>query len=286
MSTEAAEFLADVPLFALLDADERFTLAGLLELKRLTAGARLFEVGDPADSLFIVRSGRVRCFVETLDGETIVVGELGAGEILGEISLLDAGPRTLSVEALEDVELLEIDRGGLLEVVARHPHAALDLMTVMGSRLRATSNLLRNRASRNPNFVEETRMTFGERIADRVASFGGSWTFILSFSFVLFAWISLNAARHSRAFDPFPFILLNLVLSTLAALQAPVIMMSQNRQSTKDRIKADLDYETNLKAELEVAQLHVKLDRMYESLQSRLEGIESRLSARHDATRS
>jgi uncharacterized membrane protein len=147
-------------------------------------------------------------------------------------------------------------------------HAAMDLLTVIGRRLRATDDLLRTRVSRNVNVEEAEMMTLGERVADRVAAFGGSWTFICIFAAVMLVWVTLNtAALFSNHFDPYPFILLNLFLSMIAAIQAPVIMMSQNRQSAKDRLKADADYEVNLKAELEVAQLHRKLDNIYERLE-------------------
>lgn len=274
-----AESLADVPLFALLDGEERLTLAGLLEPKHVPARTRLFEVGDPADSLFLLRAGRVRCFVESTVGETIDLAELGPGDILGEISLLDGGPRSACAEAVDEVELLEMDRPALLEFIGRHPHAALDLMTVMGRRLRNVSELLRNRVSRNLNVEEQARLTLGERVTDRMAAFGGSWGFILSFAAILVLWMTINLIHAAMAFDPFPFDLLNLVLSTFAALLAPIILMSQNRQAAKDRLKADLDYDVNLKAELEVAQLHVKIDRLNEALQSRLASVEHHLSA-------
>jgi uncharacterized membrane protein len=169
--------------------------------------------------------------------------------------------------------LLSHDKDGLLALVNKHPHAALDLLSVMGKRLRSTNELLRNQVSRNLNVEEEERLTFGQRIADKVAAFGGSWTFIITFGVFLAAWMAVNVAMHDKAWDVYPFILLNLMLSTLAALQAPVIMMSQNRQSSKDRLKADLDYEVNMKAELEVAQLHSKVDRIYEEMQSHFDKL-------------
>jgi uncharacterized membrane protein len=145
----------------------------------------------------------------------------------------------------------------------------MDLLTVVGRRLRATDEMLRTHVAKNVNEEEEEMMTFGERIADKVAAFGGSWTFIIFFGFILLCWAALNTILlHDRGFDPYPYILLNLFLSMLASLQAPVIMMSQNRQSSKDRLKADLDYEVNLKAELEVAQLHNKVDKIYEEMQA------------------
>jgi CRP/FNR family transcriptional regulator, cyclic AMP receptor protein len=267
MSTNVG-MLAEVPVFSLLDAQERSTLAELLEAEQFKEGDYVFHLGDAGHSLYIVHNGRVQVYVENTEGDKIVLSEIESGEVFGEISLLDGGPRTATAIAMENTELLRLDRESLQELVSTHPHAALDLLTVMGRRLRSTDELLRSHVSRNANKEEEDRMTFGQRIADHVASFGGSWTFIIIFLIGMIAWMTINTAVLHRAFDPFPFILLNLVLSCLAALQAPVIMMSQNRQSSKDRLKSDLDYQVNLKAELEVAHLHRKMDRVYEIIQA------------------
>ncbi len=274
MSAEV-DFLGEVPLFALLDQRERKTLAKLLNSKTYSKGDTVFAYGDAGDALYLVRTGRVEVFVENTEGRKIILAENVPGDLFGEISLLDGGARTATVVAVEDTQVLTLDRDHLLKFITQHPHAALDLLTVMGRRLRSTDELLRTHVSRNVNEEEEDRLTFGERIADRVASFGGSWTFIIIFGAVLASWMGVNGyflAAHP--FDPFPFILLNLGLSALAALQAPVIMMSQNRQATKDRLKADLDYQVNLKAELEVAQLHGKIDRIYEQMQAAFAKIE------------
>ncbi len=271
--------LSEVPMFSLLDFDERSTLAGLLDERRFDKGETVFTFGDPGECLYLVRSGRVEVFVESYEGDKIVLGNNEPGDIFGEISLLDGGPRTATAVAIDETECLSLDREKLLEFVTRHPHAALDMLTIMGRRLRSTDELLRTHVTRNLNQEEEERLTFGERIADKVAAFGGSWTFIIVFGFVLLGWMAVNVYMATHAFDPYPFILLNLVLSTLAALQAPVIMMSQNRQAQKDRLKADLDYEVNLKAELEVAQLHNKVDRLYEAMQAHFAMHEKRFAA-------
>jgi uncharacterized membrane protein len=269
--------LAEVPVFALLDERERESLAALLEPQQFAKNTIIFDYGDAGDTLFIVRRGRVQVFVENTEGEKIVLGENSAGDVFGEISLLDGGPRTATAICVEDTETLTLDRDQLLEFVTLHPHAALDLLTVMGRRLRLTDELLRNPATRNVNVEAEERITFGERVADRVAAFGGSWTFILSFATVMVTWVVVNSVILARrAFDPFPYILLNLFLSMLAAIQAPVIMMSQNRQAAKDRLKADIQYDVNLKAELEIAQLHQKVDRIYEALQANFKNLDRR----------
>ena len=260
--------LNDVPIFKLLDDNERATLAALFEQRSCTVGETIFHEGEPGDEIFLVSDGRVQVFITSDTGEKIILGENTRGDVFGEISLLDGGPRTASAVAVEQTEVLTLDRDKLLELVQRHPHVAIDLLTVMGQRLRGTDELLRTGVARNLNEEEEDQMTFGERIADRVATFGGSWTFIMLFGSFLASWIILNVLLGKHEIDPFPYILLNLFLSMIAALQAPVIMMSQNRQSTKDRLKADLDYQINLKSELEVAQLHRKLDHLTERFEA------------------
>jgi CRP/FNR family transcriptional regulator, cyclic AMP receptor protein len=268
--------LNDVSIFRLLDDAERRTLAALFEQRSCAVGETIFHQGEPGDEIFLVGNGRVQAFVTSDTGEKIILAEVMRGEVFGEISLLDGGPRTATAVAIEQTELLTLDRDKLLELVKRHPHVALDLLAVMGQRLRGTDDLLRAGAARNLNVEDEDAMTFGERIADRVASFGGSWTFIMLFGTFLVSWIILNTViLAKRPIDAFPYILLNLFLSMIAALQAPVIMMSQNRQSMKDRLKADLDYQVNLRSELEVAQLHRKIDHLterFEAATSRTKG--------------
>jgi len=268
------EMLREARMFSLLDDEELNTLSALLESRRFSKGETIFHRGDVGDCLYIIRQGVVEVFVETTEGEKIVFAENTAGDVFGEISLLDGGPRTATAVAIEDTEALTCDRENLLEFITKHPSAALDVMTAMGRNLRTTDELLRSQVSRNLNAEEEEHLTVGQRIADRVATFGGSWPFIILFGLFMSFWMATNAYLARGAFDPFPFILLNLALSALAALQAPVIMMSQNRQAAKDRLRADLDYEVNLKAELEVAHLHNKVDRIYETMVERLAKLE------------
>jgi uncharacterized membrane protein len=267
MSTNVT-MIGEVPIFELLDDEEREALAQMLDCRDYKSGECIFKYGEQGGEIFILRSGRVELYVESTDGEKIILAENERGDVIGELSFLDGGLRTATALAREDTEALTMHRDRLLEFIDKHPHAAMDLLTVVGRRLRTTDDLLRTRVSRNVNVEAEDRMTLGERIADKVASFGGSWTFIIIFGVVMFVWILMNTTALFRDhFDPYPFILLNLFLSMTAAIQAPVIMMSQNRQSSKDRLQADMDYEVNLKAELEVAQLHRKVDNMYERLE-------------------
>ena len=268
--------IGEVPIFELMDEQERSTLAKLMDSRTFKQGELIFEVGDMGAEIYIVRSGRVEIYVETPDGERVVLGENEHGDVIGELSFLDGGARTATAVAVQDSQMLSLHRERLLEFIDEHPHAALDLLTVVGRRLRTTHELLRTQVTRNVNVEEQERMTFAERIADRVASFGGSWSFILLFFGIMLVWVVVNSTALLRDhFDPYPYILLNLALSMIAAIQAPVIMMSQNRQAAKDRLKSDLDYQINFKAELEVAHLHRKVDRMYERLEAHLCRLES-----------
>ncbi len=280
MSTQA--ILAEVPLFSRLDDQEREALSAMLQPRLFRAGESIFYAGDRGDALYVIRSGKVRLELTTNEGECLLLDEVDAGEVIGEISFLDAGPRTASAVAAEDSELLEFERGQLLTFVQYHPHAALDLLGVVANRIRSTDQLLRTRVSRNINEEEEGQLTFGERLADRVAAFGGSWTFIICFGVTLAAWVIGNTVAVAKhPFDPYPFIFLNLILSMLAAIQAPVIMMSQNRQGAKDRMKTDMDYRIDLKGELEIAHLHTKVDQIYEMLQSRFPSLECKYVRDH-----
>src|SRR5579864_9714171 len=275
MSTTVT-MIGEVPIFGLLDDEEREALAQMMDCRDFKEGEIIFHYGDTGGEIFILRNGIVELIIESTEGQKIVISENEKGDVIGELSFLDGGSRTATAMAREATQMLTMHRDRLMEFIDKHPHAAMDLLTVVGRRLRATDELLRTQVSRNPNVEEEERLTFGQRIADKVATFGGSWTFIISFGIVLVIWVIFNStALLSKHFDPYPYILLNLFLSMIASIQAPVIMMSQNRQSAKDRLKSDLDYQVNFKAELEVAHLHRKLDRMYERLEAHLARIES-----------
>ena len=274
MSTTVT-MIGEVPIFGLLDDEEREALAQMMDCRDFKEGEVIFHYGDTGGEIFILRDGSVELFIENTEGQKIVISENEKGDVIGELSFLDGGARTATALAREATQMLAMHRDRLLEFIDKHPHAAMDLLTAVGRRLRATDELLRTQVSRNPNLEEEERLTFGQRVADKVAAFGGSWTFIIIFGVILAVWVIINsAALFSKHFDPYPYILLNLFLSMIASVQAPVIMMSQNRLSSKDRLKSDLDYEVNLKAELEVAHLHRKVDHIYERLEDHFARLE------------
>ena len=249
------EVLRHVPLFTLLDDEETAILAGQVEVKRFAARQRIYKMGDPGGKAYVVASGMVRVTTVDEDHQEVVVDEPSHGEFFGFASMLEETAHQSSAVALEETVCIEVDRHDIAILLQRKPMAGMDMLAVLGRQFHSSQKLVRVRAARNPNEVIEEKETLGERVADHVASFGGSWTFIGSFALVLITYASLNVGLAARAWDPYPFILLNLFLSMLAAIQAPVIMMSQNRQSTKDKLLSENDYQVNLKAEMEIEAL-------------------------------
>jgi uncharacterized membrane protein len=261
--------LAEIQMFALMDEAERLSLAELLETRKFDKGDTVFNFGDAGDALYIIRTGSVQVFIENYQGDKIILRENLAGDVFGDISMLDGGPRTATAVATEDTECLVLDRDQLVELITKHPHAGLDLLTVMGGRLRATNELLRSQVSRNLNEVIEIETTPLQRIADIIAEFSGSMAFLILNGVWFAVWISINVFHLGvPQFDPYPFGLLTMIVSLEAIFLSCFVLISQNRQSEKDHVKADIEYEVNLKAELEVAQLHGKVDRIYEEMQA------------------
>ncbi|HEX3176514.1 MAG TPA: DUF1003 domain-containing protein [Methylomirabilota bacterium] len=256
----------DIPIFSLLDAEERAVLAEHVELRRFAARARIYKVGEAGERAYVMVRGKVDVVMFDQDNQEVVIDRPGTGEIFGLASMLSASPHQTTAVALEDTVAIEIDRTDLSQLIQRKPLAGLDMLTMVGRQFRAAQDLVRMRAARNPNEVIDEQLSFGDEVADRVARFGGSWAFIISFGVVLVSYAGLNIALAARAWDPYPFILLNLFLSMLAAIQAPVIMMSQNRQDSKDRLRSELDFAVNRKAELEITQLAARLNRIEDHL--------------------
>jgi uncharacterized membrane protein len=252
--------LKDVPLFALLDDDELKVLAAQVELKTFAPRQRIYKIGDPAGQAYVLLSGSVQVTAIDEDYQDVVIDQPAAGDFFGFASMLDQTPHQTTAIALQETRCVEVDRHDIGALIQQKPHAGMDMLTVLGQHLHSAQQLVRGRAARNPNEMIEKEATFGERIADSVAAFGGSWTFILSFLASLVVYSSINVFLRGRAWDPYPFILLNLMLSMLAALQAPVIMMSQNRQDTKDRLRGELDYDVNRRAASEIQGLAQKLN--------------------------
>lgn len=252
--------LRHVPLFALLDDEEAAVLAAQVELRRFAPRQRIYKIGDPGNQAYVMMSGSVRITTVDEDHQEVVVDQPGHGDFFGFASMLEQTPHQTNAIAMEETFCLEVDRNDIAILLQRKPMAGMDMLTVLGRQFHASQQLVRVRASRNPNQVIEEKTTLGERIADSVARFGGSWTFIILFGIAIATYSGLNVALRGQAWDPYPFILLNLFLSMLAAIQAPVIMMSQNRQDTKDRLRGELDYDVNRRAESEIQGLADKLN--------------------------
>jgi len=262
------DVLKNVPIFQLFDDEELAELASQIDQKTYAAGQHIFKAGAPGGEMHVVLSGQVQTYINDEDGHKVVLDDVMPGDWFGELSLLDSEPRSASAVAVTQTRTCLINREDLHLLFTKKPSAALDVLATLSRRLRKTDSIIAQRTARNTNVVIEERLTLGDRIADAVARFGGSWAFINTFMVLMLAWMALNTwtwlAPH--AFDPPPYIGLNLILSMLAALQAPIIMMSQNRQDSKDRVRADIEYEVNVRAELEINDLQKRVEQMKDDL--------------------
>jgi CRP/FNR family transcriptional regulator, cyclic AMP receptor protein len=247
------EALRSVPLFASLDDDSARDLRGLLSETMVPQNTRLFRQGDTGDAMYLIESGRVRISIRDEDKQDVTLAELAQGDFFGEMSIIDGRQRSADAKVIEDSKLAVLSREAFLTFVRKKPDVALEMLSALTDRLRRTDELLRSRVSRNVNEEARARLTLADRAADMIAEFGGSWKFIgVSIALIIF-WIIFNSYILIRGFDPAPYQMLNLVLAVIAGMQAPIIMMSQNRQGEKDRLRADLDYQVNLKNELSLA---------------------------------
>jgi len=271
--------LKNVPLFALLDEDELALLSQQVELKKFAPRQRIYKVGDTDGHAYVMVCGKVRVTTVDDDHQEVIVDEPAHGEFFGFASMLEQTPHQTNAVALEETECLEVDRHDIMVLLQKKPHAGMDMLTVLGRQFHSAQQLVRVRASRNPNELIEEESTFGERIADSVAGFGGSWTFIIIFLSSLVAYSALSLLRGVKSWDPYPFILLNLFLSMLAAIQAPVIMMSQNRQDTKDRLRSELDFDVNRRSESEIQGLSRKLNHLADHIDDLEDLIRGKISA-------
>lgn len=283
------EFLTKIPIFKFLPAEDHLSLVSLWKLKTLKAGEVLFRKGESGSAMYVIEEGDIEIFLPVGPPvNEVQLSVLREGDFFGELSLFADMPRTAAARAVSDTRLVEMQRGDFITFVMERPSVGISMLAEMAKRLQLTNDLITSLASKNPNEEIEETLSFADRVSDKIAEFGGSWPFIFSFGGFMAVWIIVNTLQLiSGPFDEYPFILLNLMLSTIAALQAPVIMMSQNRAQKKDRLKADLDYQVNVKSELMLQQLHKKMDQLREEelhalrngLQSQIELYETRLQA-------
>jgi len=254
------EALRSVPLFASLDDNAATELRSLLTEKQVSSGTQLFHKGDSGDAMYLLERGRVRISIKDEDGREVTLADLAQGDFFGEMALIDGRSRSADARVIEDARFAILLRKDFIAFVRDNPDVALEMLGALSDRLRRTDELLRSRVSRNANEEEAARSTVADRAADMIAEFGGSWKFIGASIALIIFWIILNSYILIRGFDPAPYQMLNLGLAVVAGMQAPIIMMSQNRQGEKDRLRADLDYRVNLKNELSLAEVLRRLD--------------------------
>ena len=279
-----ADLLKEVSFFHFLDDHERAALAERLTLVRFKAGETIFQIGEPGDALYVMSSGEAEVFFKNDTGERIVLEVATRGDFFGELSLLDGGSRSASVVATQDTEALRLDRGHLSQFLQAHPEAAMDLLAAMGRRLRVSSERLRHTATRNVNEESEDKRTAVQKAADWIAGFAGSIPFLLLHVVWFGVWMFINAVKLPGLpqFDPFPFGFLTLAVSLEAIFLSVFVLLSQNRQAAKDHVRSDVEYDVNLKAELEIAHLHEKLDRLTGDVLARLDRVHRLLPANSD----
>jgi len=252
--------LRQVPLFESLDDEAAKKLCQLLETLDCEAQKVLFRAGDAGDAMYLIERGKVRISVQATDGRELTLTELGRGDFFGEMVLLDGQPRSANAAVAEESRLAVLSREHFLSFMRSNPNVALEMLTALAHRLRRTDELLRHSVTRNVNVEEAARLTLSDRAADIIAEFGGSWKFILAAVLFFNLWVLINSLLLTRGgFDPYPYLLLSTGINMLAVLQAPIILMSQNRQSHKDRLRSEIDYQVNLKNELALNEILQRL---------------------------
>jgi CRP/FNR family cyclic AMP-dependent transcriptional regulator len=254
------ETLRHVPLFESLDDEAARKLCHLLESIDCKEKTFLFRAGDEGDAMYLIERGKVRICVQAMDGHEVTLTEFGRGDFFGEMALLDGQRRSANAIVAEDARLAVLSREHFLSFMRSTPNVALEMLTALANRLRHTDELLRHSATRNVNVEEAARLTLADRASDIIAEFGGSWKFIVASVLFFNLWVLLNTLLFAKmGFDPYPFLLLNIAINMLAVLQAPIILMSQNRQSHKDRLRSEIDYQVNLKNELALNEILQRL---------------------------
>lgn len=272
--------LREIPLFSEMDEQEVADIRAIMQEMRFRPGQIIIREGEMGDLFYVITEGHAEILIRDADGAELVLHEAGPGDFFGELSMLTNEPRSARIRAVDSVTTLALERDDFFEFFRTHPHAAIDVMVELGGRLRDNDAILRRMVSRNVNEVEEERLTVGQRVADKVADTIGSWPFIITQSIILAIWIALNLTAWINHWDPYPFILLNLMLSFQAAYAGPVIMMSQNRQSAKDRLVAEIDHQVNTKAEFEIGLLVRRIDELERTLDEGQSELKSLIRAK------
>jgi len=277
--------LREIPLFSEMDEHEVAGIRAIMQEIKFEAGQVIIREGEAGDLFYVITEGEAEILIRDADGADVILHKAGPGDFFGELSMLTNEPRSARVRAAENLTTLTLEREDFFEFLQMHTHAAIDVMVELGGRLRENDRILRSMVSRNVNELEEERLTLGQRVADSFADTIGSWPFIIIQSIILAIWILLNIAAWVNHWDPYPFILLNLMLSFQAAYAGPVIMMSQNRQSAKDRLAAEIDHQVNTKAELEINNLVRRLDELELNMEENHTELKKLMSHRQKETK-
>lgn len=272
--------LREVPLFSEMDEQEVAGIRAIMQEMKFKPGQIIIREGETGDLFYVITEGHAEIVIHDADGAELLLHEAGPGDFFGELSMLTNEPRAARVRAVDQVSTLALERDDFFEFLRTHTHAAIDVMVELGGRLHENDAILRRMVSRNVNEIAEEQMTLGQRVADKVADTIGSWRFIITQSIILTIWIILNVTAWINHWDPYPFILLNLMLSFQAAYAGPVIMMSQNRQSAKDRIAAEIDHQVNTKAEFEIGLLVRRIDELERNIEDGQAELKSLIGAR------
>jgi CRP/FNR family transcriptional regulator, cyclic AMP receptor protein len=268
MRLVTTQLLAQVPLFVNLDEEELKELRSLMTERIFQPGQSIMRAGEPGTAFQIIEQGEVELWLTDTEGKKVVMEVLGPGKYFGELSILAGETRSASAISQEHVVTLELSQTEFFAFLRRRPDAALDVLTELGERLKHTDAILRNRVSRNPNEAAEERLSLSQRVADGIATFSGSILFLLLNLVAFVGWIVLNISGLTRrSFDPYPFQFLTMAVSLEAIFLSIFVLISQNRQAAKDRLKADLDYQVDVKVEGEMTVLSARLRDMERKLQ-------------------
>ena len=272
--------LREVPLFSEMDEQEVAGIRAIMEEMKFKAGQVIIREGEPGDLFYLITEGHAEIIIRDADGAELLLHEAGPGEFFGELSMLTNAPRSARVRATDNVTTLALKRDDFFEFLRNHSSAAIDVLVELGGRLHENDLILRRMVSRNVNEMVDEQMTLSERVADKAADLIGSWRFIIFQSVLVGVWITLNVVAWINHWDEYPFVLMNVVLSMQAAYSGPVIMMSQNRQSTKDRLAAEVDHQVNTKAELEIGLLMRRMDELEKNIAENQVELKSLIGAR------
>ncbi|GAC1397972.1 MAG: hypothetical protein NVSMB49_04770 [Ktedonobacteraceae bacterium] len=267
MSVVTTKLLAEIPLFSNMDDEERAEIRSIMTERVFQPGQQVMKAGEPGCAFNIIERGEVEIWLKDTDGKKVVLDVLGPGKFFGELSMLSGETRSASATSSEELVTLELDRNEFFDFLRRRPDAALDVLIELGQRLKHTDDILRTRVSRNPNDEEDQHSSVAQRIADLIADFSGSMPFLLINLVAFVVWIIANTlGPRNVQFDPYPFQFLTMAVSLEAIFLSIFVLISQNRQSAKDRIKADMDYQINVKSELEMSVMSVKIQEIEQKL--------------------